>query len=130
MRNRNSELQTALTICFVVCMLVSNIITAKQVQFPLGITMTGAIFIFPITYILSDVFSECYGYRWSRVTCYMAFAANLFMALVFQFVINALVNEHACQSSDKIRIIKIFFVNFRTLRSFVVFSFDKNFLHG
>ena len=88
MRNRNSELQTALTICFVVCMLVSNIITAKQVQFPLGITMTGAIFIFPITYILSDVFSECYGYRWSRVTCYMAFAANLFMALVFQFVIS------------------------------------------
>lgn len=88
MKNRNSELQTALTICFVVCMLVSNIITAKQVQFPFGITMTGAIFIFPITYILSDVFSECYGYRWSRITCYMAFAANLFMAIVFQFVIS------------------------------------------
>ncbi|MBR7037588.1 VUT family protein [bacterium] len=33
--------------------------------------MTGAIIIFPITYILSDVFSEVYGYRWSRITCYM-----------------------------------------------------------
>ena len=86
-KKRVSELQLVLTLCFVVCMLVSNIITAKQVQFPFGITMTGAIFIFPITYILSDVFSECYGYRWSRLTCYMAFAANLFMALVFMFVI-------------------------------------------
>lgn len=88
MKRKVSELQLYLTLTFVVCMLVSNIITAKQVQFPFGITMTGAIFIFPITYILSDVFSECYGYRWSRLTCYMAFAANLFMVLVFQFVIS------------------------------------------
>lgn len=85
---KTSELQTLLTVAFVACMLVSNIITAKQVQFPFGITMTGAIFIFPITYILSDVFSECYGYRWSRVTCYAAFATNLFAALVFQAVIS------------------------------------------
>ncbi len=88
MKKKVSELQLYLTLTFVVCMLVSNIITAKQVQFPFGITMTGAIFIFPITYILSDVFSECYGYRWSRLTCYMAFAANLFMVLVFEFVIS------------------------------------------
>jgi len=49
--------------------------------------MTGAVFIFPITYILSDLFSEIYGYRWSRLTCYMGFAANLFMVIVFSLVI-------------------------------------------
>lgn len=94
MKKTVSELQLFLTLAFVVCLLVSNVITAKQVQFPFGITMTGAIFVFPITYILSDVFSECYGYRWSRMTCYMAFAANLFMAVVFQFVISTPAPEY------------------------------------
>lgn len=82
-----SFLQLILTLVFVVSLLVSNIITSKQVLLPFGIVMTGAVFIFPITYILSDVFSEIYGYRWSRITCYMAFAANLFMVIVFSLVI-------------------------------------------
>lgn len=72
-----SFLQVCLTILFVSAMLISNVITSKQIQFPFGITMTGAIVIFPVTYILSDVFSEVYGYRWSRVTCYFAFSMNL-----------------------------------------------------
>lgn len=84
---RTTELQTALTILFVGALMVSNIITAKQIQLPLGIVMSGGMFVFPITYVLSDVFSECYGYRWSRVTCYMAFAMNLFAVLVFALVI-------------------------------------------
>lgn len=82
-----SMMQLVLTLLFVVSLLISNIITAKQVLLPFGIVMTGAVFIFPITYILSDLFSEVYGYKWSRITCYLAFAANLFMALVFSAVI-------------------------------------------
>ena len=72
---------------FVTSLLISNIITAKQVLLPFGITMTGAVFIFPVTYILSDLFSEVYGYRWSRITCYLAFAMNLLMVLLFSLVI-------------------------------------------
>lgn len=82
-----SFLQVCLTILFVSAMLISNVITSKQIQFPFGITMTGAIVIFPVTYILSDVFSEVYGYKWSRVTCYFAFSMNLLMVLVFSLVI-------------------------------------------
>lgn len=44
---------------------------------------------FPVTYVLSDVFSEVYGYKWSRTTCYMAFAMNVFMVISFTAV-NAL----------------------------------------
>lgn len=82
-----SVLQLYLTLLFVVSLLISNIITAKQVLLPFGIVMTGAVFVFPITYILSDLFSEVYGYRWSRITCYLGFAANLFMVLIFSAVI-------------------------------------------
>lgn len=89
MKNRKtSELQTILTILFVTCFLISNILAGKQFQLPFGITMTGAVMVFPITYILSDLFSEVYGYRWSRITCYLAFAANLLMALLFTAAIH------------------------------------------
>ena len=86
-KTKISFMQCVLTIVFVTAMLISNVITAKQVLLPFGITMTGAVFIFPITYILSDVFSEVYGYKWSRATCYFAFSMNLFMVIVFSLVI-------------------------------------------
>lgn len=82
-----SELQLVLTVIFVSAYMIANVITSKQVLLPFGITMTGAVLVFPITYILSDLFSEVYGYRWSRITCYLAFAMNLFMVLVFTLAI-------------------------------------------
>lgn len=84
---RYSFVQVLLTVISVSCLLIANVITSKQVQFPFGITMTGAVFIFPVTYILSDVFSEVYGYRWSRITCYIGFAMNAVMAIMFELVI-------------------------------------------
>lgn len=87
-KTNTSYLQTFLTVLFVSALLISNVITTKQIQFVGGITMTGAVLIFPITYVLSDLFSEVYGYRWSRVTCYLAFAMNLLMVIMFTFAIN------------------------------------------
>ncbi len=84
----HSSLKLILTVIFIVTLLVSNVITGRQIELPFGIVMTWAIIIFPITYILSDVFSEVYGYKWSRITCYLWFACNLFMSLVFMAVIN------------------------------------------
>lgn len=87
MKKTISTAQCWLTVLSVSGLLISNIITAKQMVLPFGITMTCAIFIFPITYILSDVFSEVYGYRWSRITCYMGFLMNILMVGVFQLAI-------------------------------------------
>lgn len=82
-----SLVQLILTVVAVTALLISNVITAKQVQFPFGISMTGAVFIFPVTYILSDMFSEVYGYKWSRFVCYLSFAMNLLMVVFFGLVI-------------------------------------------
>lgn len=87
MKKTISNIQLYLTVLSVTALLVSNIISAKQFLLPFGITMTGAVIVFPITYILSDLFSEVYGYKWSRITCYLGFAMNLFMVLVFQAAI-------------------------------------------
>lgn len=80
-----SPLQNILTIVFVAVLLISNVISSRIFNF-FGFSMTSAVFLFPITYILSDVFSEVYGYAWSRRTCYTAFIVNLSMVLIFALV--------------------------------------------
>lgn len=85
--NKISILQFILTLAFVVCLVISNIISAKQMLLPFDIVVPSAVIIFPITYILSDVFSEVYGYKWSRFTCYLAFVANLFAVIIFTITI-------------------------------------------
>ena len=80
-----SNLQIVLTIMFVGTLMISNIISSRIFDF-FGFSMTSAVIVFPITYILSDLFSEIYGYKYSRFTCYMAFAANFFAVLIFWLV--------------------------------------------
>lgn len=88
MKKTISQMQLTLTVLFITALLTSNVITAKQVLLPFGITTTGAICVFPITYILSDLFSEVYGYKWSRTTCYLGFAMNVIMVLFFELAIS------------------------------------------
>lgn len=80
-----SPLQNILTIIFIAVLLISNVISSRIFDL-FGFNMTSAVFLFPITYILSDVFSEVYGYAWSRRTCYTAFIINLIMVIIFAIV--------------------------------------------
>lgn len=82
-----SVLQVLLTVLFVSALLISNIVSSRLFDF-FGFGMTGAVLVFPITYILSDIFSEVYGYKYSRFTCYLAFCVNLFAVGVFYIVTN------------------------------------------
>lgn len=77
-----SPLFLLLVVINTVTMLISNIIACKV--FSIGFAVLPcAVIVFPITYILSDVFSEVYGYKWSRLTAWIAFGANLFMVSIF-----------------------------------------------
>ena len=82
MKTKVSPLFLFLVVLNTVAMLISNIIACKV--FSIGFAVLPcAVVIFPITYILSDVFSEVYGYKWSRITAWIAFGANLFMVGIF-----------------------------------------------
>ena len=81
-QQKHSTLKLVLTTFFVTCLIFSNIIAGRQIQLPFNLVMPGAVIIFPITYILSDIFSEVYGYRWSRITNYMGLVGNLFIVLI------------------------------------------------
>lgn len=89
MKKTISRTQLILTTLSVTALMISNITAVKQFQLPFGFTMTGAVIVFPITYILSDLFSEVYGYKWSRFTSYLAFAANILMVFFFWLTVKA-----------------------------------------
>lgn len=88
--NKQVEKMSPLFLLLVVinttAMLISNVIACKTFSIGIGV-LPCAVIVFPITYILSDVFSEVYGYRWSRKSAWISFFMNLFMVLIFQIAI-------------------------------------------
>lgn len=76
----------------VVSLLISNVVANKSIEL-FGWTVAGqklsiaaSFVVFPFTYIASDIFSEVYGYSWSRKISWIALFANVFMILIFKLV--------------------------------------------
>src|SRR6195952_536684 len=86
----------ALTTAFVVVLLVSNLLAQKIIMlgpFHLGrhsigpFDTSGAVVLFPITYIFGDVFTEVYGYAASRRAIWNGFFASALLAFISYIVI-------------------------------------------
>ena len=80
------------SILSVVSLLISNVVANKSIML-FGWTIAGqklsvaaSFVVFPFTYIVSDIFSEVYGYAWSRKISWIALFANIFMILCFKLV--------------------------------------------
>lgn len=74
---------TIMAAAFAVCLIVSNILAVRVWQIgQLGLQLSGADLIFPISYILNDCLTEVYGYRKSRLVIWLAFALSAITALV------------------------------------------------
>lgn len=92
-KEKISPLLLLLIVLNTVSLLIANIIACKTFnvfKFPnldWYVVLPCAVIIFPITYILSDVISEVYGYIWSRRASWISFAMNLLMVLVFEIAI-------------------------------------------
>ncbi|MGA2974284.1 MAG: queuosine precursor transporter [Spirochaetia bacterium] len=71
---------------FITCLLVSNIIAGKLILV-FGLVLPSAVILFPITYILGDVFTEVYGFRKTRIVIWSGFAANVLMSAFFLIAI-------------------------------------------
>lgn len=80
--NKYSEIFLIISILFVVCNLLSNILCSKIISI-FGITCTAGILIFPISYIIGDVLTEIYGYKQSQKVIIYGFFFNAFATLIF-----------------------------------------------
>ena len=96
-----SNLQMSLTLLNVICLILANIMVVKSVDlFGLPyLANTCSLITFPVTYVLSDVFSEVYGYKWSRVTATWAFIGTTLCSVMFAIMI-AIPGNAAWQSQD------------------------------
>src|SRR4051794_29328334 len=75
-----------IAIAFVTVLVISNTVASKIIMIG-PFVFSGAIFLFPISYIFGDVLTEVYGYRASRKVIWSGFVAMLFMSLSYAFVL-------------------------------------------
>ena len=78
-----SMLFLLLTVLFTVCLIVSNLIAGKIFSIGGVVTLPAAVILFPVTYILGDVFTEVYGFKKARNVIWTGFAMNLFAVLIY-----------------------------------------------
>jgi hypothetical protein len=76
----------ALTTAFVVILLVSNLVAQKIVRVG-PFSTSGAILLFPVTYIFGDIFTEVYGYAASRRAIWLGFFGTALLYAIGALVI-------------------------------------------
>lgn len=79
---KQSNLFILMIMIYTTCLLVSNVNAFKVVDI-FGLTLTAATLVFPITYILGDVFSEVYGFHETKKIILYGFLCNALMVIVF-----------------------------------------------
>ncbi len=77
-----SPIFLVLSTFYVTCLLLSNLIASKVILLA-GLTLDAAVILFPLTYILGDVFTEIYGFRRTKLTIWLGFSCNFLAALVY-----------------------------------------------
>ena len=71
---------------YIACLLLSNLIAGKMMLIGC-VTLPAAVILFPVTYILGDVFTEVYGYKNMRVVIWTGFACSAFAVIVYMITI-------------------------------------------
>ena len=76
-----------LAVTFCVCLVVSNLFVPRLWQVGrLSLQLSGAVIIFPISYIINDLLTEVYGYRKAMLVIWMGFVLSAFVAVAAQLV--------------------------------------------
>ena len=74
-------------VVYVTCLLLSNLIAGKMWGISENITLPAAVILFPVTYILGDIFTEVYGFRKARTIIWLGFGCSFFAVMVYLLVI-------------------------------------------
>ncbi|MCR4859636.1 MAG: queuosine precursor transporter [Bacteroidales bacterium] len=76
-----------MAVTLTVCLITSNFFVPRLWQVAgLPLQLSGAVLLFPVSYILNDCITEVYGYRKARLVIWLAFLLSAFVALMAQLV--------------------------------------------
>lgn len=84
-QDNSSKLFVIIACLFVTSLLLSNIIAGKLIAIG-GMTLPGAVILFPLAYIFGDILTEVYGYGRARMVIWTGFVCNILMVGVFTLV--------------------------------------------
>ena len=76
-QNKVSVLFMLFSILFCVCLIAANVLETKQISV-FGISLTGGLLVFPVSYIINDCVCEVWGYGKARLLIWTGFAMNFF----------------------------------------------------
>ena len=82
-----SKLFMCIGITFVTCLLLSNLIAGKMWAVTENIILPAAVILFPLTYIIGDVFTEVYGFRKARNIIWLGFGCSFFAVMIYLITI-------------------------------------------
>ena len=81
MKDHNTDLFTVLSMIFITCFIVSNIIAGKMWALTENIAFPASVIMFPVTYVMADIFTEVYGFERTRRIIWAGFACNFIAGL-------------------------------------------------
>lgn len=76
-----------LTVIFILCLIVANLIEIKTLKSVSWLTLTAGVIVFPVSYIVNDCIVEVYGFAKARVAIWLGFFSALFVTLMLQLAI-------------------------------------------
>ena len=82
-----SKLFLIITVVYVTCLLLSNLVAGKMWAVTSNIPPPAAVILFPITYIFGDIFTEVYGFKNARIIIWLGFACSFFAVGVYMITI-------------------------------------------
>ena len=66
---------------FCVCLITANLLETKQINI-LGVSLTGGLIVFPVSYIINDCVCEVWGYAKARLLIWCGFLMNFFVVMM------------------------------------------------
>ena len=74
-------------ILFCTCLIASNLLETKILQFTPSFTITAGVLCFPLSYILNDCVAEVWGFRKARLIIWSAFLMNFLVVALGQLAV-------------------------------------------
>lgn len=83
-----SGIFVALSMLYVTCLLISNLIAGKIWALTDSITVPASVILFPVTYILADIYTEVYGFGRAKQVIWMGFICNFFAVITYVIMVD------------------------------------------
>lgn len=77
-----SKLLFMIVTVYIATLVLSNTIGGKIISIG-GIELAASVLVFPIIYVIADLLTEVYGYKFARYVIWIGFAINLYVVIIY-----------------------------------------------